>query len=450
MSIKAKLSWLLIFWSLLILLISNTVIYYSFMKLSEERERESVQKIGEAIVRQAQTNDLFSPAGRSFLNSLLPDDGMIRLFDPHHQLVYSMVEEDDLAELPPPANETARRSEISQVDDEMVAIFSAPLYRDHTRIGMIELVKNLDEQLDDIDMLLTILIVVSTILIVAAVFLGRITSGLFLRPVSMIGQAMDKIRKTGGFQKIHIVKRTNDEMYELAHNFNQMVDHLEEMFDKQEKFISDASHELKTPLTVIESYASMLRRWGKDRPELVAEGIDVIEDEAKRLRQLVEQLLDVASIPHKPFELEEINIVEVSRQIANRLEVSMNRRIVVETEADVMMALASREKLVQVLIILVDNAIKYSDKDIFMKIGNRIGSPIIQIIDQGIGIPKEEIPHLFERFYRVDKARTRSTGGAGLGLSIAHLIMKQSQGRIVVESEVGAGTTVTIFLKQSR
>ncbi|KIL74204.1 HAMP domain-containing histidine kinase [Bacillus badius] len=448
MSIKAKLSLLLVCWSLLILLIANAIIYFSYVKLTENREMENLKEIGEGLLEKVNTNDLFSPSMRPLLQSVLRDDGMIRIIDKENQVIIRTGEEDDLFNLP--INHSAvNDTDMIRLDGDMIVVFTAPIFKNNQRIGTIELSRVLDDHLEDIEILLTILIGVSVLLIVLAVFFGKITSRIFLRPVSVIGTTMDNIQKYGLFEKIQLPQKKHDEIFQLADNFNRMIDYLEEIFQKQEQFISDASHELKTPLTVIENYASMLNRWGKDNPDLLNEGIETIQDESKRIKNMVEQLLDLAAINKQPFEIEVINITELCKQTAKRLEVATNRSIRVINDSKSILGLSNKEKFVQILFILLDNALKYSQKEVTVKVSQNEDRAVIQIMDQGIGIPENDIPRLFERFYRVDKSRTRATGGRGLGLAIAYSLIKQSDGFISIESELNKGTIVTVTLKAS-
>ena len=149
----------------------------------------------------------------------------------------------------------------------------------------------------------------------------------------------------------------------------------------------------------------------------------------------------------KPFELETVNLTEICQDTAKRLHVATNRTIHYEADAEPVLVLFNEERLIQVLIILLDNAIKYSEEDIHLRVYQSERGPAIQLIDHGIGIPKKEIARLFERFYRVDKSRTRATGGSGLGLTIAKSLIEQSGGSIAIDSEVGIGTTVTVVFK---
>lgn len=446
MSIKVRLTWLLVGWSLLILVIASIIIYFSYVKVTENREMDNLADIGEKLLEAADTNGLFSSKMRTLYQSFTPDEGMIRIRDKEGAIVFHAADEDGLLEIPSQPSQEGK-TEITTLDGETIAFFSSPIYKDDQFIGTLELSRNMDDEMEDIETLLTILIVVSIFLILLAAFFGKWTSQVFLRPISIIGATMNNIQKDGRFEKIRIPQRKNDEIYQLADNFNQMIDTLEVMFQKQEQFISDASHELKTPLTVIESYASMLKRWGKDDPELLSEGIDVIQDESKRLQHMVEQFLELATMNQKPYELETVNLTELCESIAKRLYIATNRIIQFHHGPEPVFALFNKEKLMQIMIIILDNALKYSEKEIQLLVYQAANGPAIQIIDHGIGIPKEEINRLFERFYRVDQSRTRATGGSGLGLTIAKSLIEQGGGSITINSTVNKGTTVTIFFQ---
>lgn len=446
MSIKGRLALLLVGWSLLILVIASIIIYFSYGKVTENREMDNLADMGERLLETTDITDLFSSEMQPFYQSFIPDDGMIRILDKEGTIVFRAADEDGLFDLPSQLTKEST-TDIVKLDGDMVATFSSPIFQDDQFLGTLELSRNMDDQIEDIETLLTILIGVSIFLIILAVFFGIWTSKVFLHPISAIGTTMNNIQKDGRLEKIQLPQRKRDELYQLAENFNQMIDTLEIMFQKQEQFISNASHELKTPLTVIESYASILKRWGKDDPELLEEGIDVIQDESKRLQHMIEQFLDLATMNQKPFELETVNLTEICHNTAKRLHIATNRAIQYEPDAEPVIVLFNKEKLIQVMIILLDNAIKYSEEEIQLRVYQSDQGPAIQIIDHGIGIPKEEIGRLFERFYRVDKSRTRATGGSGLGLTIAKSLIEQSGGSITIDSEVNKGTTVTVFFQ---
>jgi signal transduction histidine kinase len=199
----------------------------------------------------------------------------------------------------------------------------------------------------------------------------------------------------------------------MAETFNHMIDLLEINFEKQQQFVSNASHELKTPLTIIESFASLLKRRGLQDPTLFAESIEAIHSESIRMKEMTEQLLMLARNPEQ-WNIE-FNMIDLSDFIDQTLKVFQNayqreiefsdrqlQSIMIETDG---------KKLKQLLFILLDNARKYSDDLISVETGLVTGEVYIKIIDRGIGIPKDELEKVFDRFYRVDKARNRKQGG---------------------------------------
>lgn len=261
---------------------------------------------------------------------------------------------------------------------------------------------------------------------------------------------MEDIERSGVPKKIMIHNDTKDELQTLANTFNRMIDRLEENFEKQSRFVSDASHELRTPLTVIKSYASLLKRHGLEDKEVAEEAIQAINSEATRIQKMTETFLDVASIEKEmALKMSVVNLVSFCQTILKQMKQVYKREISLHYEESPILIMADELKIKQVIIILLDNAIKYShDKiDVFLvKNGDNV---IVRIKDYGIGIPQDETKNIFERFYRVDKARSRETGGSGLGLYIAKSIMKLHKGKIKIKSKEGEGTEVELILSAS-
>src|SRR5690606_27417156 len=240
-----------------------------------------------------------------------------------------------------------------------------------------------------------------------------------------------------------VENESKDELYEMVTTFNELMRQLKESFKKQEQFVSDASHELKTPLSIIKSYAELLKRRGKANPELITESIDVIEQEAERMQLLVNQLLDLAknkqAFPHEPIELVPL-VKKVHRIFAD----AYDRKIHLDIAEKSVLIKGNEKQIEQVVYILLSNAIKYSEKEIALHLYVKQQFAVLDVIDKGIGIPEEEQKRIFDRFYRIDKARSRQTGGTGLGLAIANEIVKHHGGTIEVVSEIGKGSTFTV------
>lgn len=226
-----------------------------------------------------------------------------------------------------------------------------------------------------------------------------------------------------------------------------MMGRLDANLDKQKQFISDASHEIKTPLTIIKSYADLLRRRRIQNEEKALDVIDVIHSEATRIQKMTERSLELADTElENTLDYKSLNVITLCQNVFNQFKEVYDREIDFHYQEDSIMVIADELKIKQVIIILLDNAIKYSTDKIDVYVKDQLYSTVIRVKDYGIGIPENEIENIFERFYRVDKARSRETGGTGLGLSIAKNIMNQHNGEIKVVSTDGKGTEVVLSL----
>jgi heavy metal sensor kinase len=307
-------------------------------------------------------------------------------------------------------------------------------------------VGTLREQVDNaLGLLLLVLVIGGIGAIVAAAVVGRLLAGQALRPIDTITRTALAISRADDLDKRIPQVGPKDEVGRLAATFNVMLDRLEELFRGQQRFIADISHELRTPLTTIRGNVDLMRRMNEiDRPSL-----DAIQAESDRMTRMVGDLLLLAQadagqlIRREQVELDTL-LLEVYRQMrpmAEGIELTLG-------EEDQIITLGDPDRIKQLLINLVDNAIKYTPKGGKVTLGLRRveGWAVLTVADTGIGIPAQELPHVFERFYRVDKARSRAAGGSGLGLSIVQWIVQAHSGQINVQSELGKGTTFTVWL----
>ncbi len=237
----------------------------------------------------------------------------------------------------------------------------------------------------------------------------------------------------------------------LENAINGMLDRMQQAYSQQTRFVSDASHELRTPIAVIKGYADLLARWGKQDEKVLDEGIAAIRTEAKRMGKLVEQLLFLArgDSGRTQLKLRRIQLAPLVSEVYEESEMIHPEHVWQFQCVDAAEADADDALLKQAVRILVDNAVKYT------KPGERIrlrvlrgadGAPCIEVQDSGIGISEEDMTHVFERFFRADPARNAGTGGTGLGLAIAKWIVDRHGGHFELRSEPGAGTRITICL----
>ena len=243
---------------------------------------------------------------------------------------------------------------------------------------------------------------------------------------------------------------TKNELKDLAVVINSMLDRIERSYNSQKQFVSDASHELRTPIAVLQGYVRMLQRWGKSDPEVLEEGIAAIAQETDSMKELVESLLFLARHDKKTLmmEMTRFDALEVAAELHREAAMVTPEDRFLLSPAESCPIEADRNMIKQVMRILCDNAVKYTPKGGTITIGVRQenDSCILSVSDTGPGIPAEELPKIFKRFYRSDSARKSEGGGHGLGLSIARIIVKAHSGKLRVRSKVGSGSTFLVEL----
>ncbi len=239
------------------------------------------------------------------------------------------------------------------------------------------------------------------------------------------------------------------EVKELAQTFNMMLSRLSDSWENQRQFVSNVSHELRTPLTVVSGYLQSLLRRSNNLNNYQIEALETAASEAERTIRLLQDLLELARADsgYIHFYSEPIILNDLLMELGGMAERFSNRTIIIEANNKIV-AIADRDRLKQVLINLMDNAIKYSESDqsIILKLDQNHTKAKIQVCDRGIGIPLQDQSRIFERFYRVDEARSRSQGGYGLGLAIVKTLVEAMGGNVMVSSQLGVGSVFSITL----
>lgn len=250
------------------------------------------------------------------------------------------------------------------------------------------------------------------------------------------------------------VEGTKNELKDLATVINSMLDRIETSYESQKQFVSDASHELRTPIAVVQGYANMLKRWGSKDEEVLKESIDAISNEAKAMQDLVEKLLFLSRHDKKTLKLEKMrfNMCTVVEDMVKETRLVTTNRIIDSPILENVVVYGDKQALKQAIRVFIDNAVKYTkDGDaITICCKNDSGDCVITVEDTGIGMTRKDVEHIFERFYRSDQVRDEKIYGHGLGLSIAKLIILGHTGRIKVRSQFTKGTTFTITLPRRR
>lgn len=283
--------------------------------------------------------------------------------------------------------------------------------------------------------------------VVLAAIIGWLTASRALKPINTITQTALQITRADDLSRRIPVKNANDELGRMSTAFNETLERLDKLFTSQRRFLADVSHELRTPLTAIRGNVDLLQRMGTADPESLRD----IRSETERMTRLVGDLLvlaqaDSGSLPleRKPLDLDGL-LLEVCRET----QVLAGNVLLNVGEMDVACVIGDRDRLKQVILNLVTNALKYTPEGGRVTLGlTRVNRWVrLTVSDTGVGIPPDELPRVFDRFYRVDKARSRAMGGAGLGLSIAQRIAQMHGGRIEAASEgLDKGTTFSLWL----
>lgn len=314
--------------------------------------------------------------------------------------------------------------------------------------GYLQVIRDKRSESHFMDLLFSTLVIASIVGGVGAIIIGYVVTRKTLQPISEITNSVKKISASDLNRRLE-VEGPEDELTELAHTFNSMLDRLEEAFYRQQQFVSDASHELRTPISVIQGYVDLLDRWGKEETKVRDEAIEAIKNEVSNIKSIMESLLFLARGDREEIKMEreKFSVNKLISEIIREISLLDNDDLNVEAEIeDEVSYYGDRRLIKQMLRSFIDNSLKYTPAGGEIKIRAEEADKLkLQISDTGCGIPEGDIPHIFERFYQVDKARS-SEEGVGLGLSIAHWIVKIHEGEIEVDSEVGEGTTINIWL----
>lgn len=299
-------------------------------------------------------------------------------------------------------------------------------------------------------LIITSAVVVFVFIILGAV-LGGFSSQYMISPVRKITHRVKEISEENNLSASARLDPVDsqDELMELTEQINSMLDSLQQAFERQENFVSDASHELKTPLAVIAGYANLLRRWGKSDPKVLDEAVEAISRESENMKRIVEQLLWLAKLGDFALNCTEFNLYETVAEVVDGYKL-LNTGHEIELAGELSVTLnTDRNLLTEAVRTLVDNAIKYTPAEkgvIKLFIECVEGGVEIAVQDNGMGISKEDQAQIFDRFFRCDKVRGRESGSSGLGLTICKQIVEMMGGKISVESEKGKGSTFVIAL----
>ncbi|NOY78460.1 MAG: HAMP domain-containing protein [Calditrichaeota bacterium] len=291
------------------------------------------------------------------------------------------------------------------------------------------------------------------ILLILAGFGGWFLAGKSLRPLKDLTQRAQTITVHRLNQPLAI-SGAGQEIQELIDVFNEMIRRLDTSFRQIKQFTADASHELRTPLTVIKGESEVALRADR-KPEAYKETLRRILEEADYMARIVESLLFLSRIDAGQLHLkmEPVNLLDVAERVVAELSFlarQKNIRLIARFDQSAVI-IGDAERLEQVIKNLVDNSLKYTEPggEVVIDVSRTGDHVILSVSDTGMGIPTSDLPHVFDRFYRVDKSRSRKIGGSGLGLSIVKWIVDAHKAQIDIQSEEGSGTTVRVVFPAS-
>ncbi|MCG7343675.1 HAMP domain-containing histidine kinase [Sporosarcina sp. ACRSL] len=434
----------------ILLVLLNVLIYFLFGKMSHNTEYE--QLLGRAKELTVAISKLETEADADLvLRAFVPANGAISIVDSNDKPLKKIQSVAGLGNV----NNQVKSGDsytIDRFDGTDAFSISMPIIWPTGEVVTMNLTQLLTDVEENMRVLRYVLIGVTVFAMIpitlSSMTLGRIVT----QPIEKLITAMNKSRQSGTYEKMTGVVNGNDELAQMERTFNEMMVQLEQNYRKQEQFVSNASHELKTPLTVIESYSRLLARRGLENREVVDEALNAITSETGRMKEMIEQMLDLAkSSGFQAFEFEQVDLTYLLEAAVKPLRQAYGREIIIEADGPTIVE-TDGKFVKQLLFILLDNARKYSDREIFTAIEDRETEVEITVRDYGKGIPQSDLPHIFDRFYRVESDRSRKTGGTGLGLSIAKEIADGLGATLSIESVVDIGTVIRVLIpkKQQR
>ena len=310
--------------------------------------------------------------------------------------------------------------------------------------------RTITAQLDFFDRLKNILLTIDVIGLLFAMGTGYFISQKILRPISTMTKTAQDIAIENMNTRIP-VHPANDELTALANTFNDMLNRLQVGITQQQQFVSNASHELRTPVTVIRGYSDVLARWGANDPEIFKESVEAIQSETENMQQLIEQLLFLARSDQnrQPLNMQPLELSELVEDVFHKMQKTTHTHTIKMLRNEEATILADKVTLRQMLRIFLENAVKYTPNGGTITVDSAKDGDFIKlsVSDTGIGIAKEHQSKIFDRFFRVNASGSEhNVSGTGLGLSIAKWVAEQHKCKIELSSELGNGTTISVII----
>ncbi|TAH69472.1 MAG: HAMP domain-containing histidine kinase [Anaerolineaceae bacterium] len=298
------------------------------------------------------------------------------------------------------------------------------------------------------------LIILYMVIVFFIIRKGRKDDEKLFEPLSIMSATANRLTAHNLHSERLNIAGTQNELKDLAKVINEMLDRIETSYESQKQFVSDASHELRTPIAVIQGYANMLDRWGSTNEEVLDESIEAIQNESRAMQDLVEKLLFLSRHDKKTLKLikKRFNMKPMIEDMIKETGLVAVGRVINSPILEDVTVYGDKQALKQAIRIFIDNAVKYSKDgdEITILCKNRDGDCVITVQDTGLGMTRYDVEHIFDRFYRSDHARSNNISGHGLGLSLAKLIILAHIGKIKVRSQFTKGTSFIITIPNRR
>ena len=441
---------------MVVLILSSVVtglgVFFSFYHQAEVEIEMSMQHMIEAFASGRMQNPAYwqkSPVMPGVVLRITDITGQMVYQNDDHYPSIEVIEAHEIGDPPFWADQNMRVSEFRNF-----SIYHAKAVVEYQeQIYQLHFFRTITAERNFLATLQRFLFITTLVGCVLALVVGYFVSRRILSPIRDITDSAREIEVSQLGRRLE-VPPTRDELAVLAETFNHMLGRLERGFEQQKRFVSDASHELRTPVTVILGYSDLLSRWGREDAKVLDEGIASIRSEAENMQELIEKLLFLARADQKRqvLHMETLDMGQLLEEVMGKMKLVTKTHSVELLECQRASVYGDKVTLRQLLRIFLENSIKYTPAGGHITASCRIlpdGKHLeIILADDGIGIAEADQKKIFERFYRVDTSRTKGTGagGTGLGLSIAKWIAEQHGIVISMESALGKGTKMHLLV----
>lgn len=444
---------------IVILLSSGLAVDRMFTNFYNAQTRENTQEIAVHFTTMAESKDASSESMiRTFAEFSnvrvywLNEDGKVRVFkDEKGPSNFSFIRRSDTQRL---LSGQAIESRYQNVKGNRFYVVGKPIKTGRTTWSAIYIISSMKQMDDSLYRLRGLLILSGLGAFLLALGMILIMSKLLSRPLLQMQKMTEKMAKGNWDARLQI--GGHDEIGMLGNSINGLAASLQRYRDTRQAFFSNISHELRTPVTYLQGYSKVLTDGLVNSDKERKQYLSIIYQESERLGHLINDLFDLSKMEEGQITLtmEWLDLKEIIKTTAHKVKLKAEKKGVslqMDLHDSVPLIHGDRQRMEQILLNLLENAIRYTEKgSVLVRLTKQKETTILSVSDTGIGVPKDELPYIFERFYRVEKSRARKYGGTGLGLSIVKKYVEMQGGTVRVDSEPGAGTTFTVTFSHEK